>query len=166
MRVFLSSKVTLFKSIALILTMLGCSCIAATAETAVFAGLAGQWTGSGTITLSDGSRQRLRCKATYQVNASDSRLQQSLRCASDSYRFDLSSEVVSQGGTIAGSWSESSRGISGDLAGREANGSISAIVNSPGFSANLSVATKGNRQSFSLSSQGEIRNVSISMTRG
>lgn len=135
------------------------------AAESAFAGLGGSWSGSGTISLSDGSKERLRCKASYQVTGGDSRLRQSLRCASDSYKFDLNSDVVSERGTIAGSWSETGRGISGSLAGRERAGSITAVADAPGFSARLSVTTQGNRQTFSLSSEGDIRNVSIVMTR-
>ena len=138
---------------------------AALAQSPPFAGLAGSWTGSGSISLSDGSKERLRCRATYQVSAGEARLQQSLRCASDSYRFDLNSDIASERGAISGTWSEASRGISGSLAGRASSGSISAVVDAPGFSANLSVATRGNRQSFAILSQGDIRSVSITMVR-
>ena len=33
-----------------------------------FAGMAGNWSGGGTVTLDDGSRERIRCRATYQVS--------------------------------------------------------------------------------------------------
>ena len=135
------------------------------AQSPPFAGLAGSWTGTGSISLSDGSKERLRCRATYQTSAGDARLQQSLRCASDSYRFDLNSDIASVGSAISGTWSEASRGISGSLSGRASSGSISAVVDAPGFSANLSVATRGNRQSFSIVSQGDIRSVAITMVR-
>jgi len=36
------------------------------AQQAPFAGLPGSWSGSGSIELSDGSRERPRCRATYQ----------------------------------------------------------------------------------------------------
>lgn len=153
------------RKIALMSVLLQSISSAALAQSPPFAGLAGSWTGSGSISLSDGSKERLRCRATYQVSAGDARLQQSLRCASDSYRFELNSDLVSQQGTIAGTWSETSRGISGSLAGRARSGAISAVADAPGFSANLSVATRGNRQSFSIVSQGDIRNVSITMVR-
>ena len=58
-----------------------------------------------------------------------------------------------------------SRGISGSVAGRASSGSISAVVDAPGFSANLSVTTRGNQQSFSILSQGDIRSVAITMVR-
>lgn len=158
-------KMASIRRMALVSTLLASASTPAPAQSPPFSGLAGFWTGSGTISLSDGSKERLRCKATYQVSGGEARLQQSLRCASDSYRFDLNSDVVSQRGTLAGSWSEASRGISGSLVGRESGGSISAVVDAPGFTANLSVSTRGNRQSFAISSEGDIRNVTINMSR-
>ncbi len=116
------------------------------AQSAPFAGLAGSGSGSGTISLSDGSRERLRCKATYRVSAGDNALQQSLRCASDSYKLELSSDVVSEGGRVSGSWSEASRGVSGTVQGRANGGRVAVVVDAPGFSANLTLATPGNRQ--------------------
>ncbi|MBR1030325.1 hypothetical protein [Bradyrhizobium liaoningense] len=135
------------------------------AQSALFSGLAGAWSGTGAISLSDGSKERLRCRATYRVNGPESVLQQTLRCASDSYRFDLSSEVVSQDGHISGTWSEASRNISGSLEGRASAGHIAATVEAAGFSANLTLTTQGNHQSVSVVSQGDIRSVSISMVR-
>ncbi|HWZ06872.1 MAG TPA: hypothetical protein VNY53_08200, partial [Bradyrhizobium sp.] len=62
-----------------------------------FAGLAGNWTGGGTVTLDDGSTERIRCRATYAVGAGGNGLQQTLTCASDSYRFNLTSNLMAQG---------------------------------------------------------------------
>jgi hypothetical protein len=135
------------------------------AQPAPFADLPGLWTGSGSIALSDGSLERLRCRATYRVDDSGMRLQQSLRCASDSYKFDLSSDVVSDGARLSGTWSESGRGISGTLQGHSNGGRISAVADAAGFSANLNLTTRGNRQSVSIVSQGAIRDVSITMIR-
>ena len=135
------------------------------AQSAPFAGLAGAWSGSGTISLSDGSKERLRCRATYRVAAGDNALQQSLRCASDSYKIELSSDVVSEGGRVSGSWSEASRGVSGTLQGRASGGRIAVTVDAPGFSANLTLTTTGNKQSISIVSESDIRDVSIAMIR-
>ncbi|WP_398470435.1 hypothetical protein [Tardiphaga sp.] len=130
-----------------------------------FAGMHGAWSGSGTILLSDGSKERLRCRASYRVSAGDSTLQQSLRCASDSYKFELSSDVVSEGGRVSGSWSENSRGISGNLQGRASGGRINVTADSPVFTANITLTTTGNRQSVSITSEGDIRQVSIAMVK-
>lgn len=137
----------------------------AQADSRAFAGLAGAWSGTGAISLANGSQERLRCKGKYSVGSSGSQLAIDLRCASDSYRVDLGSNLVSRGGAITGKWTEASRGISGSVSGREAGGAIDALVEAPGFAATLSVATRGNRQSFSMRSQGEIRNVSLNLTK-
>jgi hypothetical protein len=77
-----------------------------------FQGLSGHWSGAGTVTMTDGATERIRCKATYAVNATGKAVQQTLRCASDSYRFEISSNVISEGGSLSGSWAEATRGAS------------------------------------------------------
>ncbi len=139
---------------------------AAQAQSAPFAGLNGNWSGTGTVTLSDGTNERIRCRAHYVVDSSGLQLKQSLRCASDSYKFELSSNVVSQGGRVTGSWSEASRNINGDLQGTASGGDIEVFVQANGFAAQLYLNTKGNRQNVSISSKGEIRGVSITLARG
>ncbi len=41
--------------------------------------------------------ERIRRKASYNVSSTGLGLKQTLRCASDSYKFDLSTDVTSQG---------------------------------------------------------------------
>src|ERR1043165_6782213 len=86
------------------------------AQSGPFAGMAGNWAGGGTVTLDDGSKERLRCRASYQVAGAS--MNMTLTCASDAYKFQLSANVVDQGGAVSGTWSESSRGVSGTLQGR------------------------------------------------
>ena len=66
------------------------------AQSGPFAGFNGAWSGNGTVALSDGTTERIRCKADYKVDGSGLGLKQNLRCASDSYKFDLTSNVTSQ----------------------------------------------------------------------
>jgi hypothetical protein len=131
-----------------------------------FAGFDGAWSGSGTVSLSDGSKERIRCRASYKVLSGGQTLQQSLRCASDSYKFDLNSNVVSQGSSISGTWNEASRNINGNLQGRAGGGQIDVFVEAAGFAASLTLVTRGNKQTVSISSKGEIQGVNISMVRG
>jgi hypothetical protein len=135
------------------------------AQSGPFAGFDGSWNGTGTVSLSDGSSERIRCRATYRVDGGNA-LAQTLRCASDSYKFDLSSNVTSQGNNVSGSWSEASRGIFGNLNGRAGGGQIDVFVEAAGFAANITLTTRGNKQSVSINSKGEIRAVQISMVKG
>jgi hypothetical protein len=136
------------------------------AQSGPFTGFDGSWSGSGTVSLSDGSTERIRCKADYKVNGNGLGLKQNLHCASDSYKFDLSSEVTSNGDRISGNWSERSRNIFGNLQGTAGGGQIDVFVEAAGFAASLTLTTRGNKQTVQISSKGEIRGVNITMTRG
>ena len=141
------------------------SMTASNAQTGPFAGFSGAWSGNGTVALSDGTTERIRCKADYKVDSTGMALKQSLHCASDSYKFDLSSDVTSQGDRISGNWSEASRNIFGNLQGTAGGGKIDVLVEAPGFTANLMLRANGNRQTVQISSKGDIRGVSITMVR-
>lgn len=136
------------------------------AETGPFVGLAGSWSGSGTVALAGGPKERIRCRATYSVVAGGNGLRQSLRCASDSYRFDLASNVQYQNGQLSGSWSETSRNIQGTLFGRAQPGHFEVNVVGPAFLANLKLTTQGRHQSVTIHSQGaQGAGASITLTR-
>src|SRR2546423_3651377 len=103
------------------------------AQSGPFAGFDGAWSGTGTVALSDGTTERIRCKADYKVNGSGLGLKQNLHCASDSYKFDLSSDVTSQGDRISGNWSERSRNIFGNLQGTAGGGEDAGLCVGFGF---------------------------------
>lgn len=135
------------------------------AQSGPFAGFEGAWSGMGTVALSDGTTERIRCKADYKVGGAGLNLRQTLRCASDSYKFDLSSDVVSQGDRISGNWSEASRNLNGNLQGTAGRGQIEVFVEAAGFAANLTLRTNGSKQTVQISSKGEIRGVNITMVK-
>jgi hypothetical protein len=142
----------------------GLSSLPAQAQSGPFAGMAGRWAGGGTVTLDDGTTQRIRCRAAYGVRGPEMNL--SLTCASDAYKFDLSGSVAAQGGgVISGSWSESSRNISGTLQGRGGNGSFQVVASTGGFNANIALATRGNRQSISMRADSQFRAANIALSR-
>ena len=131
-----------------------------------FAALAGNWSGGGTVTMSNGEQERMRCRASYAVGQGGENVQLTIRCASDSFNFDLASEVASRGGRLSGEWSEATRNATGTITG-QANGSqIEAQASSAGFSANLSLTTQGNRQSVAIHPQGmDVQRVALTLSR-
>jgi hypothetical protein len=135
------------------------------AQTAPFAGMAGIWSGGGVIELDSGSQERIRCRATYAVSNDGNGLNQTLVCASDSYKFDLRSNVVAQNGVLSGTWSEAGRGVSGNLEGRAGGGRFNVVVSAPAFTANVTLTTHGNSQTVSISSQGQIKGAKITLSR-
>src|ERR1700692_1247427 len=135
------------------------------AQSGPFAGFEGAWSGNGPVALCDGTAERIRCKADYKVNGSGLGLKQNLHCASDSYKFDLSSDVTSQGDRISGNWSETTRNVFGSLQGTAGGGKIDVFVEAVGFSASLTLRTSGNKQTVQISSKGDIRGVTITMVK-
>lgn len=130
-----------------------------------FAALTGSWSGSGTIEFKDGHTERLRCRADEAGGRGDT-LQLTLRCASDSYNFELSSDVTYQDGAITGSWSEATHNAKGPLTGSARGNQIDVAARGQNFAANLRLTTQGNRQVVSISAAGsEISGVMLQMSR-
>jgi len=131
-----------------------------------FAAIAGTWTGGGTIDLTNDIHEKLRCRANYTYGQSNSSLALAIRCASDNYKFELSSNVVERGGQISGQWNETAYGVSGSISGRANGGRISAVAKGDSFNAAIAVNTTGNRQSVTIAPQSTyITNVQIAMSR-
>lgn len=131
-----------------------------------FAQFTGSWSGSGSITVQDGTRERIRCRGRYVSSQGGQTLRLELRCASDSYKFELQSDITYDGGNVSGTWNETTRQVFGSLSGRSTNSHIQAVAHSVGFTANLSLSTRGNRQSVSIKSPGsEISEVAVSLAR-
>lgn len=133
------------------------------AQSGPFAPLAGSWSGAGTVTLDDGSTERIRCRAKYTPIGPT--MEMSLTCASDAYKFNLGASVKAEGSAIAGSWSETSRNISGSLQGRGGGGNYDLVAATAGFNANISLKTSGNRQNVSMRADSQFRGATITLTR-
>lgn len=139
---------------------------AAAAVSGPFAALAGNWAGSGLITLSSGTKERLRCRANYNPGQDGNALALALRCASDSYKFELRGNAAHRDGGISGNWMEATRNAAGQIIGRVVGSLIQARAEGQTFAALLSMNTQGNRQSISITSPGsELADVTISLTR-
>ena len=90
----------------------------------------------------------------------------SLRCASDSYNFDLAGDVDHRNGAISGSWTEASRKASGTISGRVNGDQIEANAKGDTFSVNLSLTTRGNRQAVTIQSlAAEVTNVTVTLNK-
>ena len=133
------------------------------AQSSAFAGMAGTWSGPGTVMLDDGSSERIRCRATYKVNGAS--MDMSLTCASDAYRFNLLAAVVAQGGEVTGNWSETSRNIGGSIQGHGANGSFQVIAQAAGFSSSIALKTAGNKQQIAMKADSQFRAANISLSK-
>lgn len=131
-----------------------------------FDGLNGTWSGSGAITLASGAKEQIRCKASYNVDGSGANLSLTLRCASDSYKFELTSNVAHSGGAVSGTWAETTNRVGGTISGSASSNRINVNVLGT-ISARLALSTKANQQSISIESPGSpMTAVAISLSRG
>lgn len=131
-----------------------------------FAPLQGSWSGTGTIALSSGAKERIRCRANNRVGPSSAELRLELDCDSDSYKFKLQSQITYSDGAISGNWFESTRAAGGSIDGRVAGNLFKVRAEGQTFAALLSITTRGDRQSISIQSPGsEMSDVAITLTR-
>src|SRR5262245_8684761 len=133
------------------------------AQSGPFAGMAGNWAGGGTVTLDDGSRERLRCRASYQVAGVN--MTMSLTCASDAYKVNLGANVIDQGGAATGTWAEGSRKLGGTRPGRGGGGACQVVASTAGFNANISLRTAGNKQTVTMRADSVFRGADISLSK-
>lgn len=134
-----------------------------------FADFAGAWSGTGTLRPSGGQAERIRCNATYrQRGSSEHQIDLQLRCASDSYNFDLVGQFsADDNNQISGQWTERSRNVGGTAVGNARGERLQLHIESSGFAATLVMLTRNRRQSVSIDSQGggQIIKASITLSR-
>jgi hypothetical protein len=136
------------------------------AQPGPFTGLSGHWSGAGSLASTSGTTERLRCRAFYEASADGAMLSQNLTCASDSYTFELRTDMRDEAGAIRGSWVEARRNVTGTIVGRARGGRIDASVQGPGFSATIALSTRGDRQSVTIRTDAaELSRVSIDLAR-
>jgi hypothetical protein len=132
-----------------------------------FATFPGSWSGGGAISLASGAVERLHCKAGYRLEDGEATLIQNLNCASDSYKFELRTQIQSTGGDITGRWFEVTRNAEGTIVGRVSGSRIEGTVTGPGFTATLSLQARANQQQVLIRTQGgDITQISAELTRG
>ena len=136
------------------------------AATSPFLAMAGTWSGGGNLTMSSGTQERVRCRASYGVAGRGENLTLNLHCATDSYDLDLAGDLAYRDGIISGSWREAAHNAAGTISGHASGDHIVAAVSGSNFAASLSLTTHGNRQSVAIRPQGTgVTGVSLTLSR-
>lgn len=134
-----------------------------------FADFDGNWTGTGTVRTAGNAPERIRCVATYRPRGSSQReVDLQLRCASDSYNFDLVGQFSANANNeITGQWTERTRNTGGVAIGSGSGERLDVHVESAGFSAELALVTRNRRQSITIDSHGggQVVKASIALSR-
>jgi len=131
-----------------------------------FSGMGGAWTGAGRVTMKDGTSEPIKCKATYTVGNSGTELQQVLRCASDSYKFNVRSNIEADGDALAGQWTETTYNLVGSFTGKAKGSKIEGKVRGSGLQVGVALLTQGSSQRVRILSQGtEMREVNLNLKK-
>ena len=129
----------------------------------------GSWSGTGTLRPSNGAAERIRCNATYRPRGSSQHeIDLQLRCASDSYNFDLSGQFTAdEQNQVSGRWTERTRTVGGTAVGNAQGDRLQIHIESAGFAADMVMVTRNRRQSVTIDSQGggQIVKASITLNR-
>ena len=130
-----------------------------------FAEFTGSWSGSGQLRPEKGTAERIRCNATYRPGGSKRDIELQLRCASDSYNFDLVGQFTADDqNQVSGRWTERSRSTGGTAIGNAQGDRLQLHIESAGFAAELIMVTRNRKQSVDIDSHGAGQVVRASIT--
>jgi hypothetical protein len=129
-------------------------------------GLTGYWTGSGTVLLTNGSAERVKCAVVYKVASGANRIKQTLRCASADYSINASAELSVNGAQVSGSWEEKTYSATGDVSGRYTGSTFVLSIKGSSFTAAMNVGLSSCKQSIAIAPKGiEVRRISMNLAK-
>jgi hypothetical protein len=128
--------------------------------------LPGRWSGTGSIRLTNGTAQTVKCVATYFVTGGGANVAQNLRCAGPSYKIDTHANLVVRGGQVTGSWEERQYAQKGAITGRMTSNGFSLQISGAQFTAALQLTSAACKQSLSITPKGfDISRISIGLAK-
>jgi hypothetical protein len=111
-----------------------------------FERLVGRWVGEGRLGVRDNPTETVKCRVSYVHRKDGDQLRQTLRCASAGGNIEVQSTVSHIGGTLAGSWKELTRDMSGVVSGSVTPKGFRVAVKGDGLTANMNIVLVGARQ--------------------
>jgi hypothetical protein len=128
--------------------------------------LPGRWSGWGAVVYGNGESERVKCVATYFIEANGDAVRQNLRCASRGYDIDATASLRVSDGRVSGAWEEKRWAATGSVAGRVTDDGFNLSIKGDTFSAAMAVSTSGCKRSINITPQGfDITRISIGLGR-
>jgi len=128
--------------------------------------LSGYWTGAGTVLMTSGSTERVKCAVIYKVGGSGTQIKQTLRCASADYNINGAAELRVNGSQVSGTWEEKTYSATGDVAGRYTGSSFVLSIKGQNFTAGMNVGLSSCKQSINITPQGlDVRRISMNLAK-
>jgi hypothetical protein len=111
-----------------------------------FERLVGRWVGEGRLGIRDNPTETVKCRVTYLHVKDGDQLRQAIRCASAGGSVEVQSTVSHIAGTLAGSWKELTRDMSGAVSGSVTPKGFRVAVRGDGLTANMDIVLVGAKQ--------------------
>jgi hypothetical protein len=126
-------------------------------------GIAGTWSGRGTVTFEGGNSENLSCRSYY--TTSGSVLSLAIRCASTSYKTEIRSKLRIANGSLVGEWEERNFNAVGSASGVISGNTIVLRI-SGAIEGRLVIDQAGPRQTVTISTNGGgLSSVRIGLTK-
>ncbi len=127
--------------------------------------LSGYWSGGGSVLLTNGKTERVKCQVFYKTGDAGS-IRQSMRCASVDYSINSLAELKVKGGQVSGSWEEKTYAAKGEVSGHFNGDGFALTIQGDNFSAAMSVSLSSCKQAISISPRGlEVTRVAIALAK-
>jgi hypothetical protein len=127
--------------------------------------LTGYWSGNGSIALSNGKTERVKCQVFYKTDG-ESQIRQTMRCASADYNINSLAELRLKGNQVSGTWEEKTYAVKGDVTGRYGSDGFALSIQGANFTAAMNVTLSSCKQSLNVTPQGlEVTRVSITLAK-
>lgn len=101
--------------------------------------LAGRWSGWGTVNMTNGTKEQVKCVATFFIENNATSIRQNLRCASAAYKIDVRSNLNMNGKAISGTWEERNHNNAGTVSGRLAGSTFRLAISGSVLNAQMTL---------------------------
>jgi len=112
--------------------------------------LAGRWAGSATLVPDSGPNQAYSCVVTYFPADNGARLTQNLRCKSENYQFDGTTQLQIAGSKITGRWQDKINNLDGVVNGTVKPDGFDILLSGDFFDAKMTIASTSCQQTFAI----------------
>lgn len=127
--------------------------------------LSGFWSGNGSVVLTNGKTERVKCQVFYKTGDGGS-IRQTMRCASVDYSINSLAELRVNAGQVSGSWEEKTYSAKGQVSGRFSGAAFALTIQGGNFSAAMNVTLANCKQSINIAPQGlEVTRVAIALAK-
>jgi hypothetical protein len=128
--------------------------------------LNGFWSGTGSVLLSGGNTERVKCQVFYKSAGGNTQIRQTMRCASTDYTINSLAELRVRGGQVTGSWEERTYSAKGEVTGRFSGEGFVLSIHGANFSAAMNVSLSGCKQNISITPKGlDVTRVTIALAK-